>query len=163
MLKALVAFLVISGCGYGTVAEAADEEKTVPYVGKVMMEMIVFFPREFDQLDEKTKSEITQALKNTGAQEGENGFRMPMKPLIGAWLRVGKQTIMTDTNGDFSLPLLPPDITEIAIYQQLSDRVPMAKIPIKRLAHKGEKVQPFVISIRTPFGECHAGKIESAR
>ena len=106
------------------------------------------------------KREMKEAMKKTGAQECENELRMPTKPLRGAWLKAGKQSIMTDTNGDFTLSSLPPDTTEIPIYQQLSDRVPLAQFPVKRLSHKGEKIEPFIISIRTPFGECHAGKVD---
>ena len=160
MLKVFVILLSILVFGYGTVAKTADDGKSATYVGNVMLEIIVFFPKEFDQFDEKVKSDIRQAMKNTGAQECKDGLRMPMKPLLGAFLKVGKQSIMTDTNGNFALSSLPPNTTEIPIYQQLSDRIPLAQFPVKRLSRKGEKVQPFIISIRTPFGECHAGKID---
>ena len=160
MLNVLVILLSILVFGYGTVAKAADEGRSATYVGKVILEITVFFPKEFDQFDEKFKREMIEAMKKTGAQECKNGLRMPMKPLIGAWLIAGKQSIMTDTNGEFALSSLPPNTTEIPIYQQLSDHVPLAQFPVKRLSRKGEKVQPFIISIRTPFGECHAGKVD---
>jgi len=160
LLKAFVILLSILVFGYGTAAKVADEGKSATYVGKVMLEIIVFFPKEFDQFDEKVKNEMKEAMKKTGAEECENGLRMPMKPLIGAFLKVGKQSIMTDTNGDFALSSLPPNTSELPIYQQLSDRVPLAQFPVERLSHKGEKIQPFIISIRTPFGECHAGKVD---
>jgi hypothetical protein len=161
MLKVFVLLLGILLFGYGAGAKAQDEGKSVPYVGKVMLETIVFFPKDFDQFDDKAKREMKEAIKKTGAQECENGeLRFPLKPLMGAWLKVGNKSIMLDTNGDFALPSLPPNTTEIPIYQQLTDRVPLAKFPVKRLSHKGEKVQPFIISVRAPFGECHAGKID---
>jgi hypothetical protein len=156
-------FVILLGMlvfGNGTSAKAADEGKSATYAGKVMLEIIVFFPKEFDQFDEKVKTEMKEAMKKTGAQECKDGLRMPMKPLIGAFVKTGKQSIMIDTNGDFALPSLPPNTTEIPIYQQLSDRVPLAQFPVKRLSRKGEKIRPFIISIRTPFGECHAGKVD---
>jgi hypothetical protein len=67
---------------------------------------------------------------------------------------------MIDTNGHFALSSLRTNTSEIPIYQQLTDSVPLAKFPIKRLYHKGENVQPFIISICTPFGECHSGKVD---
>jgi hypothetical protein len=160
MLKVLAILLSILVFGYGTIAKAADAGKSDTYAGKVMLEVIVFFPKEFDQLGEKFKTEMKEDMKKSGAQECKDGLNMPMKPLIGAFLKVGKQSIMIDTNGDFTLSSLPPNTTEIPIYQQLSDSVPLAQFPVKLLSHKGEKVQPFIISIRTPFGQCHAGKVD---
>lgn len=160
MLKAFVILLSILVFGYGTIAKAADEGKSANYVGKVILEIVVFFPKEFDQLGEKFKNEMKDAMIKTGAQECEGGLRMPMKPLIGAFLKTGKQSIMIDTNGDFALSSLPPNTTEIPIYQQLSDSVPMAQFPVRLLSRKGEKVQPFIITIRMPFGECHSGKVD---
>lgn len=161
ILRILVILLCSFVFGCGPFVKAADDGKPVTYVGRVMLEIIVFFPKEFDQLDEKVKNELKETMKKTsGAQECAEGLRLPEKPLIGAWLKVGKQTIMTDTNGNFSLASLPPDTTEIPIYQQLSDTVPMARFPVKRLSHRGEKVEPLIISIRAPFGECHGGKVD---
>lgn len=158
--KVLIFLLGILVFVNSTVAKAVDEGKSAAYVGKVMLEPIVFFPKEFDQFDEKLKREMKEAMKKTGAQECEDGLRMPMIPLRGAFLKTGDQSIMIDSNGYFALSSLPPNITEIPIYQQLSDQVPLAKFPVGLLSHKGEKIQPFVISIRTPFGECHAGKVD---
>ncbi len=160
MLKVFVVLLGSLLFGCGTIANAADQRNSTIYVGKVMLEIIVFFPKEFDQFDDKLKGEIIQAMKKEGAQECGDELRMPMKPLRGAFLKTGSQSIMIDANGDFALSSLPTNTTEIPIYQQLSDTVPLAKFPVKRLSHKGENVQPFVISMRTPFGECHAGKID---
>jgi hypothetical protein len=160
MFKVFFMLLGILVLSYGTAAKAADEAKSAAYVGKVMQEIIVYFPKEFDQFDAKFKNEIKEGMKKTGAQECEDGLHMPMKPLRGAFLRVGKQSIMIDINGDFALSSLPPNTTEIPIYQQLSDPIPLAQFPVKRLALKGQKVQPFIISTRTPFGECHAGKVD---
>jgi hypothetical protein len=158
--KALIALTCVLTYSCGAVAKAGGDSKPASYVGRVMLEIIMFFPKEFEQLDEKGRREIKEAMKREGAQEFGNEMRMPKKPLIGAFLKLGNQSIMTDTKGEFVLPALPPDITDIPICQQLSDKVPMAQFPVKRLYHQGENVQPFVISIRTPFGECHAGKLD---
>jgi hypothetical protein len=160
MFKVAIILLGMFTIGCGTLVQAADDQKSTPYVGKVMVETIVFFPKEFDQFDDKVKNDMKEAMKKTGAVDCADGLRMPMRPLRGAWIQVGSKRVMMDANGVFTISSLPPDTTELSIFQQLSDRTPMAKFPTKRLSHKGEKVEPFIISIRAPFGECHSGKVD---
>lgn len=104
--------LLIATCG-----KDKDQEGR-PYTGRLIRELSLMLP---DGLAASLTADQRAALEVDGAiiDDATNSLVYPPAPLQGRFIKAGDRYILSDENGLFRLPSLPPSVTELEMYRDV--------------------------------------------